>query len=275
MQSLHPSQKHGGRRRWALVRSNEHERFVAGKAERLAKQMASMTPPSSAAAAAAKPQLKRRKGQIMTAAQNLHLQLRMWKGSSMTPLHESGGSRVLCSEWMDLPKDGPDRPACTVMWYSAPLAEELCQGYRGVKHALHFKNLATCNTLRKNLALARSQGKSLPFPHLVGKSHTNLLFSYRTQEHARPPLCILSMTISEHHDMVMQLIAMCRAGPSSQADRRKQGPLSRAWGLRGQRIGEARQPGPATEAVGTRKGDGQEPQELTASTVNPVQPLVH
>ena len=33
----------------------------------------------------------------------------------------------------------------------------------------------------------------------------------------------------------------------------------------GERIGEAKQPGPATEAVVTRKGDGQHPQKITAS----------
>ena len=47
---------------WALVRANEHECYVAGKAERLAKKMADMTPPSSAAAVADKPKLKKRKG---------------------------------------------------------------------------------------------------------------------------------------------------------------------------------------------------------------------
>ena len=41
--------------------------------------------------------------------------------------------------------------------------------------------------------------------------------------------------------------------------------LSRTWGKRGERIGEAKQPGPATEAVVTRKGDGQHPQKITAS----------
>ena len=54
----------------ALVQVNEHERYVAGKAERLAKKMASMTVPSSAAAASSagdapagqKPKLKKHKG---------------------------------------------------------------------------------------------------------------------------------------------------------------------------------------------------------------------
>ena len=42
-------------------------------------------------------------------------------------------------------------------------------------------------------------------------------------------------------------------------------PLSRTWGKRGERIGEAKQPRPATEAVVTRKGEGQHPQKITAS----------
>ena len=42
-------------------------------------------------------------------------------------------------------------------------------------------------------------------------------------------------------------------------------PLSRTWGKRGERIGEAKQPGPAAEAVVTRKGDGQHLQKITAS----------
>ena len=29
----------------------------------------------------------------------------------------------------------PDRPACIVMWYSAPVAEELSEGYKGVQHS--------------------------------------------------------------------------------------------------------------------------------------------
>ena len=49
---------------------NEHERYVANKAERLAKKMANMTVPSSASAASSaadaaaekKPKLKKRKG---------------------------------------------------------------------------------------------------------------------------------------------------------------------------------------------------------------------
>ena len=45
----------------------------------------------------------------------------------------------------------------------------------------------------------------------------------------------------------------------------KQQPLSRTWGKRGERIGEAKQPGPATEAVITRKAEGQQPQKITAS----------
>ena len=63
---------------YALVQVNEHERYVASKAERLAKKMASMAMPSSAgtassagdASAAQKPKLKKRKG-LKTAAQNL------------------------------------------------------------------------------------------------------------------------------------------------------------------------------------------------------------
>ena len=42
-------------------------------------------------------------------------------------------------------------------------------------------------------------------------------------------------------------------------------PLSWTWGHRRERIGEAKQPGPATEAVVTRKGEGQTLQKLTAS----------
>ena len=49
--SLHPSQKTWRKTTYALVQVNEHERYVAGKAERLAKKMASMAVPSSAAAA--------------------------------------------------------------------------------------------------------------------------------------------------------------------------------------------------------------------------------
>ena len=43
--------------------------------------------------------------------------------------------RIPCHEGMDLPRDGPDRPACIVMWHSAPVAEELCEGYKSVQHA--------------------------------------------------------------------------------------------------------------------------------------------
>ena len=68
--SLHPSQKTWRKTTYALVQVNEHERYVAGKAERLAKKMASMASPSSAAAASSagdapagqKPKLKKRKG---------------------------------------------------------------------------------------------------------------------------------------------------------------------------------------------------------------------
>ena len=42
-------------------------------------------------------------------------------------------------------------------------------------------------------------------------------------------------------------------------------PLSRTWGQRGERIGEAKNLGPTTEAVVTRKGEGQQPQKITAS----------
>ena len=54
----------------SLVQVSEHERYVAGKAERLAKKMASVTLPSGPAAASSavdaiaeqKPNLKKRKG---------------------------------------------------------------------------------------------------------------------------------------------------------------------------------------------------------------------
>ena len=62
--------------------------------------------------------------------------------------------------------------------------------------------------------------------------------------------------------------SMLRAGTKSStrmgSDRHQQ-PLSRTWGKRGERIGEAKQPGPATEAVVTRKREGQHPQKITAS----------
>ena len=149
--SLHPSQKTWRKTALALVKSSEHDRFVAGKAERLAKQMASMTPPSSAAAAAAKPKLKKRKGpdddsstESAEAADSYVEDVEGFLDGSAPREWKIIENRVLCSERMDLPRDGPDRPACIVMWYSAPLAEELCHGYKGAKHALHLKNLATC-----------------------------------------------------------------------------------------------------------------------------------
>ena len=134
------------------------------------------------------------------------------------------------------------------------------------------------------LLLVGSQGKKLLWESLaiVGRQGKKLapplppLRDYEAQEHACPPLCTLYITLSKHHDMAMQLIAMRYAGasssawPGSQADRSKQGPLSRAWGLRRQRIGEAQQPGLATEAVVTRKGLVKNLKSSLPRFVNPV-----
>ena len=104
--------------------------------------MASMTVPSGASAAASaadaaaekKPKMKKRKGPTMIAARNLQklqiLPLRRWKDFSLIE------NRVLRNDWMDLARDGPDRPAYIVLRYSAPLAEELCE-VTSVKHALN------------------------------------------------------------------------------------------------------------------------------------------
>ena len=104
--------------------------------ERLAKQMASVTPPSSAAAAAAKPKLKKRKGpdddsstESAEAADSLIEEVEGFLDDSAPWEWRIIENRVLRSEWMDLPRNGPDRSACIVTWYSATLAEELCQGY--------------------------------------------------------------------------------------------------------------------------------------------------
>ena len=48
-------------------------------------------------------------------------------------------------------------------------------------------------------------------------------------------------------------------------------PLSRTWGKRGERIGEAKHPGPATEAVVMRKGDSSR-KKLLPPLVNPAAP---
>ena len=68
--SLHPSQKTWRKTTFALAQVNEHERYVASKAERLAKKMANVPVPSSALAASSaadatadkKPKMKKRKG---------------------------------------------------------------------------------------------------------------------------------------------------------------------------------------------------------------------
>ena len=69
-------------------------------------------------------------------------------------------NRVPCREWMDLPRDGPDRPACIIMWYSAPVAEELCEGYKGVQRARVRRALS--KQLRWDSPISgRMQGKKL------------------------------------------------------------------------------------------------------------------
>ena len=124
-------------------------RYVAGKAERLAKKMASMAVPFSAGAAssageapaARKPKLKKRKGledsstETADAADSDPPELAGFLDDSAPWKWKLIENRIPCHEGMDLPRDGPDRPACIVMWYSAPVAEELSEGYKGVQHA--------------------------------------------------------------------------------------------------------------------------------------------
>ena len=99
--SLHPSQKTWRKTTQRLVQVNEHERCVAGKAERLAKKMASMTVPSSAAAASSaadaaaeqKPKLKKRKGpdDSSTNLQKLQIQIYRRSWASLMTLPHGGG----------------------------------------------------------------------------------------------------------------------------------------------------------------------------------------
>ena len=132
-----------------MVQVNEHGRYVAGKAERLAKKLASMAAPSSASAASSagdasagqKPKLKKRKGledsstESTEAADSDPQEVMGFLDDSAPWGWKLIENRIPCHEGMDLPRDGPDRPACIVMWYSAPVAEELCEGYKGVQHA--------------------------------------------------------------------------------------------------------------------------------------------
>ena len=105
-------------------------RYVAGKAERLAKKMASMAVTSSASAAssagdapaAPKPKLKKRKGledsstESAEAADSDPQELAGFLDDSATWGWKLIENRIPCYEGMDLPRDGPDRPACIVMW---------------------------------------------------------------------------------------------------------------------------------------------------------------
>ena len=150
-------------------------------------------------------------------------------------------NRIPCHEGMDLPRDGPDRPACIVMWYSAPVAEELREGYTEAQHAsisivkgcLHFQ-----------------QGKKLV-----------CICCHNCMSHDLKQIAYSSKLAATHFAR-----SMCNAGTLSSS--RTSLPMqhcvylmSRTWGRRGERIGEARNPGPATEAVVTRKGEGQQPQK--------------
>ena len=146
--SLHPSQKTRRKTTYALVQVNEHEKYVVGKAERVAKKMANMVVTSSAIAAssagdapaAPKPKLKKRKSlednntKSAEAANSDPQELAGFLGDSATWGWKLIENRIPCHEGMDLPRDGPDRPACIVMWYSATVVEELCEDYKGVQH---------------------------------------------------------------------------------------------------------------------------------------------
>ena len=177
--SLHPSQQTWRKTTCALVQVNEHERYVAGK-ERLAKKIASMAAPSSAvtassagdASAGQKPKLKKRKGpddsstESAEAADSDPQEIMGFFNDSAPWGWKLIENRIPCHEGMDLPRDGPDRPACIVTWYSAPVAEELCEGYKGVQHA---RDRAILKGTRWDIPILKDEhGKKLvsPSPNL-------------------------------------------------------------------------------------------------------------
>ena len=131
---------------------------------------------------------------------------------------------------MDLPRDGPDRPACIVMWYSAPLAEELCEGYKKAQHARDRKlNIS----LRWDSPISgRQQGKKLVECSrlIVGMqesqkqvSHMPLRFfshmSRMQYDHCLPDASILSstrMSLHLQHSIQQPLSWTALENPQSQ-----------------------------------------------------------
>ena len=147
---------------------------------------------------------------------------------------------------MDLPRDGPDRPACVVMWYSAPVAEELCEDYKGVQH----RDIAAIAGERWDCPTLETRWDKMLVPlHCRLGTH-----ACQEQTGFQPFDRLLATPPMSSHDPSM-LCAGTKSSTRMGSDRHQQ-PLSRTSGKRGERIGEAKQPGPATEAVITRKGKG-------------------
>ena len=173
-------------------------------------------------------------------------------------------NRILCHEGMDLPRDGPDRPDCIVTWYSAPLAEELCEGYKGVQHAR--ESVVLKGTRWDSPILKDEHGKKRVSPS------PNLCVSHCLEHLSGSRRSAFICSQWSHVQALLDAGTWSLPRMSSCVQHSKQ-PLSRTWGKRGERIGEAKQPVPATEAVVTRKGEGQQPQKNTASfCVNPAPP---
>ena len=162
-------------------------------------------------------------------------------------------NRIPYHEGMDLPRDGPDRPACIVMWYSAPVAEELCEGYTGVQH----RDSAAISGERWDCSTLENRWDKMFVP-LSCKLCTRACQGQFTGFNS------LLVTPSLFSHVYSLPCAGTRSSTWMSSDRHQQ-PLSRTWGRRGEKIGEAKQPGPATEAVVTRKGEGQHPQKIIAS----------
>ena len=80
---------------------------------------------------------------------------------------------------------------------------------------------------------------------------------------------VFSMFMLQHEHCLLDAGTWSSSRMSLQLQHSMQQPLSRTWGKRGARTGEAKQPGPATEAVITRKREGQQPQKITASFCKP------
>ena len=148
------------------------------------------------------------------------------------------------------------RPACIVMWYSAPVAEELCEGYKGVQHARD--STAATGIRWDSPTLKIRHGKKL-----VRLFHK--LCVYHCLEHVSAACKSAENLCPSSHVHFMPCAGTWSSARMSSCLQHSKQLLSRTWGKRGERIGEAKQPGPATEAVVTRKEEGQQPQKIIAS----------